>query len=82
MADEDDKAAEAESEIRRARFIERIWWAQLPVVCVSYWLVSREPPIEKAILVYLAAVSIIAIAATYGSKAKGAEAKKAGYEHP
>lgn len=59
-----------------------VWWVQAPVVAVVYWLVSEEPVSEKAILVYLAVVSIVANAVSYASKAKAAEAKKAGYEHP
>lgn len=59
-----------------------IWWAQVPVVCVGYWLISKEPTVEKSILVYLAAVSIIANAVSYAGKSKAAEAKAASYEHP
>lgn len=59
-----------------------LWWAQMPIVCLGYWLISDTAPIEKAILVYLAAVSIIAIAVTYASKAEAAEAKAAGYDNP
>jgi hypothetical protein len=78
----DALAREAQAEARTAKRWAWFWWANLPVVCVGYWLVSEEPIIEKFILVYLAAVSIIALAATYESKSKAAEAKAAGYENP
>lgn len=78
----DERAEQAQKEARRAKFWAWVWWIQLPIVIVGYWLVSQEPSIEKAILVYLAAVSIIALAATYEAKAQAAEAKAAGYENP
>jgi hypothetical protein len=81
-ATKDDKAAQASAEARRATILSWVWWAQLPIVCVAYWFISSEEPIEKAMLVYLAAVSIIAIAVTYGGKAQAAEAKEAGYSNP
>ena len=81
-SDFDAQAAEAHREARLAKRWAWFWWANLPVVCVGYWLISDEPMVEKFILVYLAAVSIIALAATYESKAKAAEAKAAGYENP
>jgi hypothetical protein len=59
-----------------------VWWAQLPIVCVGYWFVSKETTVEKAILVYLAAVSIIALAVSYSGKAEAAKAQAAGYENP
>lgn len=83
MADANDaKAHEARREARRARTMSWIWWAQVPIVCVGYWIISSQPPIEKSILVYLAAVSIIANAVSYSGKQKAAEAKEAGYENP
>jgi hypothetical protein len=82
MATNDDEIANAQAEARRATVMSWIWWAQVPVVCVGYWLISKEPSVEKFILVYLAAVSIIANAVSYASKAKAAEAKAASYEHP
>lgn len=78
----DERIAAALKEARRAKVMSWAWWVQMPIVCVGYWLISDAPPIEKAILVYLAAVSIIAIAVTYSSKAEAAEAKAAGYENP
>lgn len=59
-----------------------LWWAVLPVLSVTYWLVSKEPAIEKAMLVFLADVSVIANAVSYASKAQAAEAKAASYENP
>lgn len=59
-----------------------VWWAQVPLITLVYWLVSKEPVIEKLILVYLADVSIVANAVSYASKSKALEAKKASYEHP
>lgn len=75
-------AATAHAEARRARIMSIVWWAQLPVLTVVYWLVSREPVSEKAILVYVADVSIIANAVSYSAKATAAGAKAAGYENP
>lgn len=75
-------ADRAKHEARRTQWIAWFWWANLPMVCVGYWLISKEDAIEKFILVYLAAVSIIALAATYETKAKALEAKAAGYENP
>lgn len=82
MSEADEKVTAARREARRARVTSLVWWAMMPVVCVTYWFVSTERPIEKAMLVFLAAVSIIANAATYSAKAKAAEAKAAGYENP
>lgn len=79
---DDDKIEEAKAEARRALLMSKVWWAQVPIITIGYWLISKEPPIEKVILTYLADVSIIANAVTYAGKAKGAEAKAAGYEHP
>ena len=80
--DFDALAAEAHDEAHRAKLTAWFWWVNLPVVTIGYWLISDEPVAEKAILIYLAAVSIIALAATYESKSKAAEAKAAGYENP
>jgi hypothetical protein len=78
----DTQAEQADTEARRATIMSWVWWAQLPLVLITYWFVSTEPTPEKLMMMYLAAVSIIAIAVTYASKAKAAEAKKAGYENP
>lgn len=80
MTDRTDDIETAEAEAHLAKKWAWFWWANLPVVMLGYWFTSKEAPVEKVILIYLAAVSIIALAATYESKAKGAEAKKAGYE--
>lgn len=82
MDENDKKVAEAKKEARRAQIMSWIWWAIMPIVCGIYWFVSKEPPIEKMILVFLAAVSIVANAVTYSGKAKASEAKVAGYENP
>lgn len=74
------KAEEAQSEARRSKHTAWFWWANLPVFLPAYWLLSQEPWPEKVMLCYLAAVSIIALAVTYESKAKGSEAKAASYE--
>ena len=78
----DQQAAQAHREASRAKIMSWVWWAQMPIVGVVYWIISTAPPIEKAILVYLAELSIIAIATTYETKQKAAEAKAAGYENP
>lgn len=67
----------AKDEVRRATVMSWVWWAQVPVVAGVYWLVSKEPPIERAILIYLAVVSIIANAVSYAGKAQAAKAEKA-----
>jgi hypothetical protein len=82
VSDADQQVAAARHEARRAMIMSWVWWAQMPIVGIAYWLISTAPPIEKAILVYLAELSIIAIAVTYSSKAKAAEAKAAGYDNP
>jgi hypothetical protein len=78
----DEQAGVAHREARRATHLSWFWWIQVPIVCVGYWIISKEPPIEKMILVYLAAVSIIANAVSYSAKAKSAEAKEASYDNP
>jgi multidrug efflux pump subunit AcrA (membrane-fusion protein) len=78
----DEKVAAAMAEAKRARIMSWIWWAQVPIVCLTYWFISKEPSVEKMILVYLAAVSIVANAVTYSGKSEAAEAKAAGYENP
>jgi hypothetical protein len=78
----DEKAAAALAEAKRARIMSWVWWAQVPIVCLGYWFISKEPSVEKSILVYLAAVSIIANAVSYAGKSQAAEAKAAGYENP
>lgn len=80
-AEADKLAVEARTEARHAERIERFWWANL-VWVAAYWFVSKEPWPERLMLCYLAAVSIIALAATYGAQKKAAEAKAAGYENP
>ena len=81
-AAKDEQVEEAKAESKRATIMSWVWWIQVPIVCVGYWMISEEPTVEKFILVYLAAVSIIANAVSYASKAQAAEAKQAGYENP
>lgn len=73
------EVADAQAEARQARRMAILWWVQLPLVCGTYYF---ELLSDKVILTYLAAVSIIAIAVTYSSKAKAAEAKAASYQNP
>lgn len=80
--DATEAAERARREAFRATVMSWVWWAQMPIVCIGYWFISTADPPEKAMLVYLAAVSIIAIAVTYSGKAKAAEAKAAGYDNP
>jgi hypothetical protein len=54
-----------------------VWWAQVPIVAGVYWAVSKEAPVERLILIYLAVVSIIANAVSYAGKAQAAKAKAA-----
>ena len=81
-AEADAGVEEAAKEARRARALSIFWWVQVPLVGGVYWIVSDEPLIERAMLIYLALVSIIANAATYSAKRTAAEGKKAGYENP
>ncbi len=78
----DEGASEAARVARRAQILSWVWWAQVPIITITYWLVSTEPMIEKLLLVYLADVSIIANAVSYAGKSQAAEAKQAGYENP
>jgi hypothetical protein len=78
----DERVEEARRQARRAQFLSWLWWVQVPIVCGLYWIISTEQPVEKAILVYLAAVSIVANAVSYSGKSQAAEAKQAGYENP
>lgn len=80
--DNDELTRQANAEAHRATVMSWIWWAQVPIVCIGYWVISQEATIEKMILVYLAAVSIIANAVSYSGKAQAAEAKAASYENP
>jgi hypothetical protein len=77
-----DEAKEAASEARRAQIMSWVWWALIPLVSVAYWVISSEAGIEKAMLVFLADVSLVANAVSYASKAKALEAKQASYENP
>lgn len=63
------------TEAERAQRISRLWWAQVPlavVIAAVPW-----PWVQRIGLGYLAACTIISNAATYGGKAKAAEAKEA-----
>lgn len=83
MADKhDERIEEAHKEARRAQHLSWLWWGLVPIVCVTYWLVSKAEYPERAMLVVLAAVSFIANAVSYSGKQKAAEAKAAGYENP
>lgn len=73
--------AEARSDARKYRLVAWFWRANVPPVVVSYFLVPRETW-EAVMLVYLAAVSIIALVDTNDGKAEAAEAKAAGWENP
>ncbi len=73
-----EASKQAEKEAKRAMRLSYLWWVQVPIISVVYWLISKEPMIEKVILTYLADVSIIANAVSYASKAKALEAKAAG----
>lgn len=73
---------DARHEARRARVMAAVWWALIPLLCVSYWLVSKEAPAERAMSLIIAGVSFAAMAVTYSSKAQAADAKAASYENP
>lgn len=80
MDKRDKLVEEAKQEAHRAMLMSYVWWAQLPIVCIGYPFAPSW--MEPFMLSYLAGVSIIANAVSYASKAKGAEAKAAGYENP
>lgn len=80
--DNDDDAAQARREARRAQRMSWLWWGMVPVICIAYWLTSKADYSERAMLCVLAAVSFIANAVSYSGKQKAAEAKAAGYENP
>ena len=82
--DVDAAAAEAKRDAHRNVLTARFWWANIPVVTAAVvgWYLFEWAWVEKAMFLYLALVSIVALAATYESKAKALEAKAAGYENP
>lgn len=80
--DADAKAQQAHRKARRAQRWSWFWWALVPVICVTYWVVSDEKYPERIMFSILAAVSFIANAVTYAGKAEAAEATAAGYENP
>ena len=82
MTTADRRVEQANSEARRARRMSIIWWVQCPLVALLYWWTSSQLVAEKLMLTYLAEVSVIALAVSYATKAKSAEAKAASYENP
>lgn len=81
----DKNSSEAETARNDAAKFRRwawFWRANVPVVCITYWLMSKSAVSEKAVLVYLAAASIIALVVTYDGKAEAAEARAASYDNP
>lgn len=80
--DKDDRAEKAEQKAHRAEIMSVLWWLQVPIITIVYWMISKEPPIEKVILTYLADVSIIANAVSYATKAKALRSEAAGYSNP
>lgn len=76
----DHKVAKAQAAAKRARIMSFVWWIQVPIVCIVYWFISKEPPIEKMILIYLAGVSIIANAVSYATKSEAAKSEAAGLD--
>lgn len=64
-----------EEQADRARRWSIFWWAQAPIVCGAFLVLSSEPMPERLMLAYLAFVSIAAMAVTYSGKAKAADAQ-------
>lgn len=81
MSEKDDLIAEAK---QKAKGLRRWSWffKANQVLLVPFWVLSPEPPIQRAMFVYLAAVSIHALVKTYDAEAEAADAKAAGYENP
>jgi hypothetical protein len=82
MDNNDEQIKTAKREARNAMIMSWVWWIQVPLICVTYFFVSDAPLSERLMLIYLAAVSIIANAVSYKAVAKAAESKQAGYENP
>lgn len=83
MADAHDESAdEAKSEAQRAHRLELMWWALIPLVCVTYMVIASAPVAERAMDSIICGVSFAAMAVTYGAQRKAAEAKAASYENP
>jgi hypothetical protein len=57
------------------------WFANIPPVVASYFVLGREAW-EASMLLYLAVVSIWANAATHLSNKRAAKAEEASFEHP
>ena len=66
---------------RRARLWERFYFTHIPALLAAAFLLDFER-FTIVSLLYTTTVSAITAAATYGAKAKAAEAEVASYEHP
>lgn len=78
---DNEKAAKAQAHAHKFRRWAWVFRAQFTLL-VPFWFVSVEPPAQRAMLSYLAALSIHALVVTYDGKAEAAEAASAGYENP
>lgn len=77
----DVRAANARREAARARWMARFYFAHVPVLAASVFLLDFET-FTKMSLLYTTVVSAITAGATYGAKQKGADAEEAGFENP
>lgn len=81
MTDPDAAALEARHDAERFRRWAWFFRANF-LLLIPFWLVSQEDIPQRAMLTYLAAVSIHALVVTYDGKAEAAEARAASYENP
>jgi hypothetical protein len=80
--DADDKAAQAQIEVRRNRWAKWAWSIILiPPSVIGYFVLDFEAFVRITSLVTLV-LSVLAMSLTSHAAQKGAEAKVAGYEHP
>lgn len=50
------------------------------LLLIPFWFMSDEPPVQKAMFVYLAGVSIHALVKTYDAEAEAADSKAASFD--
>ena len=73
----------AEAEAAAKAFTRWAWVFRAQFVMLApFWFVSTEPVPQRAMLTYLAALSIHALVVTYDGKAEAAKARAASFENP
>jgi hypothetical protein len=73
---------EAHEDARRFRRFAWAFRVAMVVICGTYWFASSSPPVDRAFIDLLQALSIQALVATYDAKAEAALAKAASLENP